>query len=269
MIPIRRPWAKKKVHPSVTGGLFILSLIATAVIWKLVLTPIAEPAISIVPGVLPKKEEQKVEEVKIPAPEIADVAQNGPTYPNTLSHTDAISLAVVVNKKYRLPSDYVPAVITVRGATLRAEAANALDSLLSGAELDEHAPKVISSYRSYNTQVSVYGGYVAQYGEAQADTFSARPGHSEHQTGLAVDVGNADGSCDLEICFGSTAFGTWVKTNAHLYGFIVRYPEGKESLTGYQYEPWHLRYVGEDIASEVYGTNQTLDQYLGVTAGSY
>jgi zinc D-Ala-D-Ala carboxypeptidase len=269
MIPIKRPWAKKRVHPSVTGGLFILSLIATVVVWRLVLTPVAEPPISIVPGSLPKKEEVKVEEVKSPAPEIAEVAQNGPTYPNTLSISDATSLTVVVNKKYRLPSDYVPAVISVRGATLRAEAASALDSLLSGAEIDGHTPKVISSYRSYSTQVTVYRGFVAQYGEAQADTFSARPGHSEHQTGLAVDVGNANGSCDLEICFGATAFGTWVKTNAHLYGFIVRYPEGKESLTGYQYEPWHLRYIGIDMAETMYQTGQTLDQYLGVPAGGY
>jgi D-alanyl-D-alanine carboxypeptidase len=130
--------------------------------------------------------------------------------------------------------------------------------------------KIVSAYRSYNTQTNTYNGYVAQYGQATADTFSARPGHSEHQTGLAVDVGNANGDCELEICFGSTNFGEWLKNNAPSYGFIIRYPEGKESATGYQYEPWHLRFVGQDTAALIfYSGGKTMDEYFGVVAGGY
>ena len=95
-------------------------------------------------------------------------------------------------------------------------------------------------------------------GQALADTYSARPGHSEHQTGLAFDVGAIDDN------FGSTAAGKWLANNAHLYGFIIRYPKGKENITGYKYEPWDIRFLGIDIATKVYESGLTLDEYLGI-----
>lgn len=233
-----------------------------------------QSSIEIVPGEFPKKEtvaepEKIVEVEDAQADETETAASPTNSYPVTLGTAEAASLTVVVNKKHRLPENYIPAVIAVRGTMLRSEAAGALEELMTAAEASGYAVKTISGYRSYATQVSVYNGYVAQNGQATADTFSARPGHSEHQTGLAVDVGNTNGSCDLEICFGSTAFGEWLKTNAQKYGFIIRYPSGKEAITGYQYEPWHLRFVGVDAAEAVVSSGKTLDEFYGVPAGGY
>jgi D-alanyl-D-alanine carboxypeptidase len=190
-------------------------------------------------------------------------------YPVTLTTEQASSLTTVVNKKHRLPEDYAPVVVSIVGGKMRQEAATELQKLLDAASNAGIRLKIISSYRSYNTQVSTYNGWVAQYGQTEADTFSARPGYSEHQTGLAVDLGNSDGSCALEICFGTTTGGQWIATNAVNYGFIIRYPEGKEALTGYKYEPWHLRFVGVDLAKAIDKSGKTLDQYFDVAAGDY
>ena len=190
-------------------------------------------------------------------------------YPVTLTIEQASSITVVVNKKHQLPEDYAPTLVPVAGGKMRQEAATELQRLLDDAANEGVSLKIISSYRSYSTQVSTYNGWVAQYGQAEADTFSARPGYSEHQTGLAVDLGNSDGSCALETCFGITIGGQWIATNAVNYGFIIRYPEGKDALTGYKYEPWHLRFVGLDLAKSIVKSGKTLDQYYNVEAGGY
>ncbi len=192
-----------------------------------------------------------------------------PTYPVTLTVEQASSVTAVVNKKHRLPEDYAPTLVTVAGGKMRQEAATELQKLLNDAASAGVNLKIISSYRSYNTQVSTYNGWVAQYGQTRADTFSARPGYSEHQTGLAVDLGNSDGTCALEICFGDTAGGQWLAANSVNYGFIIRYPEGKDALTGYEYEPWHLRFLGLEVARAVSNSGKTLDQYFNVAAGGY
>ena len=113
---------------------------------------------------------------------------------------------------------------------------------------------LLSGYRSYYTQQYLYNSYVSTYGRESADTFSARPGHSEHQTGLAFDVGSIDDY------YGDTPAGIWLKENAHYYGFIIRYPKGKEHITGYKYEPWHIRYLGVDIATDIYNKGVTLEE---------
>lgn len=190
-------------------------------------------------------------------------------YPVNLSIEQATAINVVVNKKHKLPDNYVPTLTSVAGGQMRAEAATELGKLLDAATASGNNLIILSSYRSYYTQVSTYNGFVAQYGQAQADTFSARPGYSEHQTGLAVDLGNNDGSCAFEICFSDTAGGLWLATNAANYGFIIRYPEGKESDTGYQYEPWHIRFLGVDTAKAVVASGKTFDQYMNVVAGGY
>ena len=117
---------------------------------------------------------------------------------------------------------------------------------------------IISGFRSYGTQSRLYNNYVARDGEAKANTYSAKPGQSEHQTGLAFDVGALDDN------YGNTAAGRWLSENAHKYGFIIRYMKGKENITGYQYEPWHIRYVGETVAADIYSKGLTLEEYLGV-----
>lgn len=199
---------------------------------------------------------------------VAKPTTNSPTA-GQINSNEASLITVVVNKKHQLPSDYIPKLQTVRGGSMLPEAAEALEKLFSAAEAAGHKPKVISSYRSFANQQAVYSNYVSQYGQAQADTFSARPGYSEHQTGLAVDVGNQDGSCDLDICFGTTQFGKWLSVNAASYGFIIRYPDGRQTDTGYQYEPWHLRFIGTPLAVQVQSSGQTLDQYFNIEAGSY
>ena len=117
---------------------------------------------------------------------------------------------------------------------------------------------LVSGYRSYATQEGLYNSYVAKDGEAVANTYSAKPGFSEHQTGLAFDIGS------VSRAFEGTAEAKWIEENAHLYGFIVRYPKGKTDITGYIYEPWHVRYLGKEVASKVKQSGLTLEEYLGL-----
>ncbi|WP_165843751.1 Ig-like domain-containing protein [Planococcus halotolerans] len=165
---------------------------------------------------------------------------------------------LVVNKKYGLPPSYAPGV--------NQTAQSALNRMLADAEKAGHELSVISSYRSYSYQEELYNRYVNTHGEEQAKRFAALPGHSEHQTGLAFDLGGTESQDDwLSGSFGDTPAGKWLAENAHKYGFIVRYPKGKEAITGYIYEPWHFRYLGVDTATDVYNSGLTLEEYLGVS----
>lgn len=220
---------------------------------------VPEPAVDETVAEKPKPEPEPESE---PEPEASK-------WPVVYSLNKAAELTVVVNKKHRLPSSYTPSLSAVEGGQLRPEAASALKKLMKAADDDGAPMVVISSYRSYVTQQSTYQYWVNTQGQAEADRGSARPGHSEHQTGLAVDMGNPDGTCRLLACFGEGKAGKWLEKNAHDYGFIIRYEEGKESLTGYIYEPWHLRYLGVDTAKAVVTSGQTLDQYYDVPAGDY
>ncbi len=157
---------------------------------------------------------------------------------------------LLVNKTHSLPSNYAPGE--------NQEARNALTELQQAAAKQGYSLPLLSGYRSYSYQKTLYQNYVNRDGEEKANTYSAKPGQSEHQTGLAFDVG------DLNSSFGRTPAGIWLKENAHLYGFIIRYPQGKESITGYAYEPWHVRYLGVSVATEVYQQGVTLEEYLGV-----
>ena len=180
---------------------------------------------------------------------------------------DPASLWVVVNKTRPLnPKNYAPALTALNlpgGGQMRPEAAAALTQMFadyqaaSGAQL-----KVVSAYRSYSTQVSTYNGWVSRLGQAQADRQSARPGFSEHQSGLAVDINTG-----ADQGFGATPAGMWLAANSYKYGFIVRYPDGLEPITGYEYEPWHFRFVGVDLATEMHATGvQTLEQFFELPA---
>lgn len=176
------------------------------------------------------------------------------------------SMWVVSNKLRPLqPNNYAPndLVSIGGGQQMRSEAASAYIKLRDAAAVAGHTISAQSGYRSYNTQVATYNRWVSELGKAEADRQSARPGHSEHQTGLALDVGG-DG-CNIEECFGSKPSGIWVAEHAHEYGFIIRYPQGKEHVTGYLYEPWHLRYVGRALATEMKRTGaQTMEEFFGL-----
>lgn len=177
----------------------------------------------------------------------------------------ADSLWAVINKRRPLqPSTYVPADLTVPDIALRsnitsderqvrAETAGALKRMFAAAAAEGITLNLQSGYRSHGFQSSLYKRYVSTEGQHAADLESARPGHSEHQTGLAADIGGVTmPACNLEQCFATTPEGKWAAEHAHEYGFIIRYPEGKTPVTGYSYEPWHLRYVGTALAKEMH-----------------
>ena len=174
--------------------------------------------------------------------------------------------AVVVNKTRPLvPAEYAPNDLSgVDGQLLRAEAAEALRGLQQAATAEGVAVLAISGYRPYSHQSELYSGYTSLYGPGLADTISARPGYSEHQTGLAVDIGAPDGRCALQACFEDTAAGAWAAENAHRFGFIIRYPAEASAVTGYAYEPWHLRFVGTQTAGGIHESGATLEEYFGL-----
>jgi D-alanyl-D-alanine carboxypeptidase len=181
----------------------------------------------------------------------------------------ASSLQVVVNKHRQLnPAAYVPGqLVRVQGERLRAQAADAYKQAAKAAKAAGVNIMPISGYRSFSEQASLYDSYVRQYGQATADTLAARPGYSEHQTGLAMDIGNASGICALQACFANTPAGQWAAAHGWEYGFIIRYPAGAQATTGYTYEPWHLRYVGRPIAEDMKSTGiTTLEKYFGLEA---
>jgi D-alanyl-D-alanine carboxypeptidase len=194
---------------------------------------------------------------------------------NAYSIDDPASIWVVVNKLRPLnPKDYAAAdlvdvpVAYANPVRLRAEAADAVVAMFA-AFTDETGLEMQSqsAYRSYATQESVYAGWVSSLGQAAADLTSARPGYSEHQTGLAIDISAKPAECTLDQCFANTKQGTWLKANAWRFGFIIRYPDGKTGVTGYEYEPWHLRYVGVALATEMNSTGiQTLEEFFGLPA---
>ncbi|HXR44139.1 MAG TPA: M15 family metallopeptidase [Pseudolysinimonas sp.] len=203
---------------------------------------------------------------RTPTPNPTPTPTPTPTFDKTrFSVTDPNSDWVIVNKKNPLnPKDYAPtlAALGLPGykGQMRPEAAAALQKMFGDYQAQNGAQlTVVSPYRSYGDQVSVYNGWVSRLGQAQADRQSARPGYSEHQTGLAVDINTAQ-----DQGFGNTQAGKWLAANSWQYGFILRYPDGLESVTGYEYEPWHFRYVGVELATEMHNTGvQTLEQFFG------
>lgn len=168
-----------------------------------------------------------------------------------------INGVMLANKKFPLPKTYNP------GEDPTAK--QAMDQMILAAKEAGYEIVAFSSFRSYEYQKELYDKYVARDGRAEADRYSARPGHSEHQTGLAFDVGEASRK-DLWLTseFGETPAGKWLAENAHQYGFILRYPKGKEAITGFMYESWHFRYLGVELATKVYESGLTLEEYLGV-----
>ncbi len=185
------------------------------------------------------------------------------------------SLWWIVSKKRPLPEGYVPPDLVTPNVTLnskksaaentlRSETSTALEGLFGAAKSAGFEFMVASGYRSSELQATYYNNYVATSGQAEADRFSARPGTSEHQTGLSLDVARVDRKLYLDQAFGEDPSGKWLAEHAHEYGFIVRYPKDKESITGYMYEPWHIRYVGRDLAKELHSKNQTMEEFFGL-----
>jgi D-alanyl-D-alanine carboxypeptidase len=185
---------------------------------------------------------------------------------------DTNSMAVLINKEFGLPEDYAPTDLVypdvpflfkekIEKRQMRSEAAGALEELFAAAKKDGIYLAGVSAYRSTKTQTALFNRYVKKDGLEKAKTYSAEPGHSEHTTGLAIDVSGSTGKCAAESCFGDTDEAKWLDKHVTEYGFIIRYPEGKEKITGYKYEPWHLRYVGKEMAKDIGERGITLEEY--------
>ena len=193
------------------------------------------------------------------------------------SLTDPASPWVVVNKHRPLsPASYVPADLVqprVRlatsgeGALLNSTTAGAAEKMFAAAAAAGVVITLASGYRSFNTQIATYNRWVKAEGQAAADTASARPGYSEHQTGWSFDIADGSGRDSFTPAFANQPAAVWVKANAHLFGFVVRYPWMFHEITGYYYEPWHLRYVGVEAAGEMNARGiATLEEYFGLEA---
>ena len=190
----------------------------------------------------------------------------------TVSNTQGLKIIdgiLIVNKSYPLPKDYVPT-NTYKNATglnycttcIDKEAYEKYKEMKADATALGLNIWIQSGYRSYSLQESLYNKYVNRDGKVAADTYSARPGHSEHQTGLAFDLNSISDE------FQYTDEGKWVNNNCYKYGYILRYPKGKENITGYKYESWHLRYVGEELATKLYNNGDwvTLEEHFNLTS---
>ncbi len=186
---------------------------------------------------------------------------------NGITYVDGYLIA---NKSYFLPEDYYP-LDTYKSAKGKTQTCNdcinntvwkAWQDMKAAAKADGYKLWIQSGYRSYTVQNSLYTRYVNRDGQAKADTYSARPGSSEHQTALCFDINNPSSSFD------NTKEAKWIDKNAYKYGFIVRYPKGKMDITGYKYESWHVRYVGTELATKLYNNGDwiTMEEYFGITS---
>ncbi|WP_147103002.1 M15 family metallopeptidase [Nesterenkonia populi] len=203
-------------------------------------------------------------------PETEQAEEADDDAPASEASWDPDSTYVLVNKRNPLePADHVPSDLReldifqhYEGQQLREEAAGALEELFAAAAEEGHALAVTTAYRDYEHQFALYDSWYWEHGQEWTDARSARPGYSEHQTGLAVDILTEDSHPDeLLESFGGMPEGEWVAEHAHEFGFIIRYPEGAEDITGYQYEPWHLRYLGVEAAAEVFEEGVTLEEH--------
>ena len=212
-----------------------------------------------------------------PAPTATLEPTEAPTPTPIAVNTDTSTITYLVNREYPLPEGFVPEGLTtpdvlfpfadtsIDKAKMTPEAGEAL-ALLFDAAYDEAKLTLygVSAYRSYARQYTIYATNLVTRGIAHTNRYSAAPGRSEHQTGLAIDISCASEGFGLETTFADTPEGIWVAENAHRFGFILRYPKDKEDITGYNYEPWHIRYVGTELAGYLYETGLTLDEYYGV-----
>jgi D-alanyl-D-alanine carboxypeptidase len=245
-------------------------------------TPAKETPSATTPGT-PAPSQPKDSAQTTPSTPATTPAQTTPTTPKkgdgqavtvTAKPTD---ITVMVNKSVMLPDGYKPADLVEPNIPfifaehdekrlMRKEAAQAMEKMVAGALKDGVHLAGVSGYRSYETQVGLFNYYVQTQGEELARKYSAEPGHSEHQTGLAMDVSGTNGKCAADDCFAGTPEAIWLQAHGAEYGFIVRYPKGKEEITGYAYEPWHMRYVGVAMAQEIMSKGSTLEEYYAAKA---
>lgn len=249
--------------PAVASRMITAGVLATTVVLGLVAcAPERMPVPSPTPSV--------TEAAPLPAP-----VQKAKSFFDKQKYSidDPLSLWVVNDKLRPLnPIDYVPPDMVVAQVRyvyeplMRPPAAAAIVDLFAASEAEGGGTmQVQNSYRSFESQTRIYNRAVAAYGQAGADSDTARPGYSEHQTGWTADVAAYPSYCDIQECFGDTPQGKWLAANAWRFGFIIRYPPGKTDVTGYVYEPWHIRYVGVELSTEMHNTGVlTLEEFFGL-----
>ena len=199
------------------------------------------------------------------------------TWGYVMPHQDPSDVLILVNKSNRAP--VVPVTLVKPDVTptkpelseniyMRPEAAAALEELFQAAETEGVTLYATSGFRSYSTQKAIYERKLERMDEKQANASVAKPGYSEHQTGLAMDVeGESTLGTGLTAQFGESPEGIWLAENCHRFGFIIRYPKDKKSITGYIYEPWHIRYVGREAAQEIHELDVTFEEYILMVRG--
>ncbi len=207
-----------------------------------------------------------------PKPILLELPNASPITPLKEDYNSDSSLWRVVSKDYPLTdgAKYVPNLvafdlpmrsnITADEKQVRPDTLAATKLLFAAAKAAGYDLILGSGYRSYATQVTLFNSYAAQYGEVAANAFSAHAGQSEHQTGLAMDIATGDMKCYIDTCFADTPAGQWLAAHAYEYGFILRYPKDKTAITKYNFEPWHFRYVGTDLARALHESGLTLDE---------
>ncbi|TFC96209.1 D-alanyl-D-alanine carboxypeptidase family protein [Cryobacterium breve] len=255
---------------AVLSAVAVLAGAVTGVTSPLAVSPVVDP--TSVPLSEPTISPTPTRAAPTDSPEPAVV----PTFDRSArSLDDPASLWLVVDKTRPLnPADYAPTdlvevpVAHVWTPLLRQEAAASVVSLFAAFEAETGLQlQSQSAYRSYTTQVDLYAGDVDANGQAVADRSTARPGTSEHQTGLAIDISALPGNCSLATCFGDTVQGQWLAQNGWRFGFLLRYPADKVEITGYAYEPWHFRFIGTELATEMHAVGvTTLEEFFGLPA---
>lgn len=221
------------------------------------------------PSIAPASEEPSA----APTPTAAPPPEQTPEPAPQWDVDSAASLQVIVNKLRPMdPAEFAPQLVPV--STENEEGAEMVRPELDGALTQMDAAMraaigegtfVTSSYRSYGLQAQYYQNAIDRYGQQAADTTSARPGHSEHQTGLAIDLQSTARECRLDHCFGETEAGRWIAQHAWQFGFVVRYPQGADAVTGYAWEPWHLRFIGTDVTTAMHEQGVgTLEEFFGL-----
>ena len=253
---------RRKRTLGVVAGVAALLLVGGGAAWAIVA--------SSQPGSTPPQAAQvatpKPEPKPVPAPDPEPAS--APAY----DLDSPSSITVVVNKQRPLnPIDWAPDdlvtpedIPNVWGHPIRAEAAAALQQMYVAAGEAGVPFTITSGYREYALQKEIYDGLVAEGGVDFADRDTARPGYSEHQTGLTVDLFGEEG-CQLSACFGETATGIWLRENAYRFGYILRYHDGEQATVGYTYEPWHFRYVGVDVATAMHDQGiLNLEDFFGL-----
>jgi zinc D-Ala-D-Ala carboxypeptidase len=222
-------------------------------------SPVEEPVSEQISTQEPEvsKEENTQPSTSVPKKELKDAKANYVEAAQPVTEPTYVKGILIVNKQFGLPSTY--------NKDIDPEASAAVKKMMEAAKVEGHSLQAFSGFRSYEYQTSLYERYVNKDGKEAADRYSARPGYSEHQSGLAFDIGEV-GREDLWLteAFGETEAGKWLMNHAHEYGFILRYPKGKEHVTGFMYESWHYRFVGNEHAAKIFEQNVTLEEYLDV-----